>query len=258
MPAAAAPPTLPDSPFPVEIAFAVASPDEAVPPPLEAERSLLSPNASPERVQEFARGRHCARRALAAMGMADAESRPVLRHGARQPRWPAGVVGTITHSHGWAAAAVAPSARFAGVGLDLETVREPSEALLRRTTLPVERRWLGDLPEDQRADAYTLLFSAKEAIYKALHPATGVFLGFYDAQVWIEPPDAGALGPAGAASEAPIGTGPAGCPWRASGAVRWQLLAPCGGEFPVGYRGVGAYRVVEDRVLTGVWVPRRR
>src|SRR5690242_4153856 len=64
------------------------------------------------RRREFATGRHCARQALAALGV---PATPLLSGGHREPLWPAGVVGSITHCTGYRAAAVAPDERLAAI-----------------------------------------------------------------------------------------------------------------------------------------------
>src|ERR1700761_3617241 len=67
------------------------------------EEALLG-RAVEKRRREFAAGRGCARRALAALGLPPA---PLLPGEGGAPRWPDGVVGSITHCAGYAAAAVA-------------------------------------------------------------------------------------------------------------------------------------------------------
>ena len=71
----------------------------------------------PKRIQEFAAGRLCARRALGEFGRRGFPI-PVARD--RQPFWPAGVVGSITHTAGLCAAVVAERSRLAALGVDTE------------------------------------------------------------------------------------------------------------------------------------------
>src|SRR5208282_3247294 len=70
---------------------------------LPAEAEFLG-RAVPKRVQEFAAGRLCARRALAEFGIVDF---PVRTAHDRQPVWPEFLVGSITHTEGYCAAVVA-------------------------------------------------------------------------------------------------------------------------------------------------------
>lgn len=134
------------------------------------------------RRREFVTGRGCARRALAELG---AVAGPVGRGAAREPIWPAGVVGSITHCRGYAAAAVAWAASYRSVGIDAE----PNEALdggvLAQIASEAERGHIARLGGAVCWDR--LLFSAKESLYKAWYPLAGRWLGFEDARVSFEP-----------------------------------------------------------------------
>jgi len=55
------------------------------------------------RIQDFAGGRLCAHYALGAFGMADVS---ILPGSDREPLWPAGFTGSITHTEGYSAAVV--------------------------------------------------------------------------------------------------------------------------------------------------------
>src|ERR1051326_943715 len=57
-----------------------------------------------KRIQDFAAGRSCAHRALSELGILDFS---LLSGTQREPLWPASVVGSITHTTGYAAAVVA-------------------------------------------------------------------------------------------------------------------------------------------------------
>jgi enterobactin synthetase component D / holo-[acyl-carrier protein] synthase len=68
-----------------------------------AEEALVR-TADPRRQAEFTAGRACARTALARLGL---PATPVLTGRAGEPRWPAGVTGSVTHCAGYRACAVA-------------------------------------------------------------------------------------------------------------------------------------------------------
>ncbi|PZS40918.1 MAG: 4'-phosphopantetheinyl transferase, partial [Pseudonocardiales bacterium] len=89
---------LPDGVASVE---AFRDPPDAVLYPGEAE---LITRAVDKRRREFRTVRHCARQALRQLGLPPA---PVLRGERGEPKWPAGVVGSMTHCAGYRAAAVA-------------------------------------------------------------------------------------------------------------------------------------------------------
>ncbi len=136
--------------------------------------------AVPQRVQEFAAGRQCARRAMAEFGIRDF---PLLMASDRRPLWPDTLTGSITHTRGFCAAAVAERARLGALGLDSEVAGDVGEHLWSAICLPQELAWLDALPRRDRAVAATLLFSAKEALYKCQYPLFAERLDFHDVQI---------------------------------------------------------------------------
>ena len=65
------------------------------PPDLPADEAISMVRAVPRRRVEFATGRLCARRAMAALGHARVS---IPRAQDRVPIWPDGIVGSITHT----------------------------------------------------------------------------------------------------------------------------------------------------------------
>ena len=124
------------------------------------------------RQHSFSTGRRCARHALDALGITHAG---VTRDG-RVPQWPPGVAGSITHSRRLAAAVA--TRVYAGIGIDLEQTGRVGEDLYDRLFVPEERERLSD-------DDATLMFSAKEAAYKATYPLAGKYIGFQEARVTL-------------------------------------------------------------------------
>lgn len=220
------------SPFPPDVAFVWGGEAPPAEPPA-GERALVGPAASARRRADFAAGRACAREALARLGWEGAARQPLLRGQGRAPAWPQGVVGSITHTAGRAAAATAWAASYAGIGLDLERAGRVSPRVMARICRPEEREWLDGLSPAQRGPKVAAIFSAKESVFKALNPATGVYLGFQDATVGLST-DGGADG----------------------GGLAWVLRRDCGPRFPEGFRGEGRFLLGGGFVLTGVWVPR--
>ncbi|MEZ4403239.1 MAG: 4'-phosphopantetheinyl transferase superfamily protein [Kofleriaceae bacterium] len=150
------------------------------PSPLWPAEAAAIAGAAPGRVAEFARGRDCARAALAALGLAPGA---IGRASSRAPVWPAGVVGSITHCPGYTAAAVARAPVVTSVGIDAEPNQPLPEGVLATVATTAERAALAGLPPGVAWDR--LLFAAKESVYKAWWPLTGRWLGFEDATVTI-------------------------------------------------------------------------
>jgi 4'-phosphopantetheinyl transferase EntD len=132
--------------------------------PLHSTEAVHVANAASKRQRDFTLGRFCAHQALAQMGR-DEAAIPVGGNGA--PVWPAGILGSITHTRGYAAALVAPQAQFQAIGIDAERIGGVTEALMPRLFGPGEQEWLMALDMQKRATALTIFFSAKEAFYKA-------------------------------------------------------------------------------------------
>lgn len=146
------------------------------------EEEPLVARAVGKRRAEFTTVRTCARIALGRLGL---PATPVLSGSKREPLWPAGVVGSITHCDGYRAVAVARADQLASIGIDAEPHDRLPAGILERVTLPAERAHLAALPPGPHWDR--LLFSAKESVYKTWFPLTRRWLGFEDAAVTFVP-----------------------------------------------------------------------
>jgi enterobactin synthetase component D len=182
---------------------------------------------SPKRIGEFVAGRRCAARALRDAGS------PSLTVGVgpdREPQWPSGFTGSITHSPSRACAAVAPLRCLRSLGVDFEPLFDEaamSDAILARgiTLTDRERTRMGSSPPVELA---TLVFSAKECLYKCLYPLVRVFFEFTDAEVeWIAP----------------------------SGEFQVRLLRDLGSGFMRNSEFQGRYAVAEGHVHTALELP---
>lgn len=162
---------------------------EALDNPPEAalfpEEQALVTQAVEKRVREFTTVRHCARRALARLGLPPA---PILPGAYGEPGWPDGIVGSMTHCDGYCAAAVARSADLAALGMDAEPHEPLPPDVLEAVTLDAERRRLARLAAERPEVCWDrLLFSAKESVYKAWYPLTRQWLDFEGAEISFGP-----------------------------------------------------------------------
>jgi 4'-phosphopantetheinyl transferase EntD len=153
----------------------VEAPVEQMQAPPHPDEEVLIATAHPGRRREFLAGRTAARRALAALG---APPGPILAREDRAPVWPAGWVGSITHTRTHAAAAAAHARDFAALGIDFETVDRFDLPLARHILTLDEQVAMQALPLEARQARLAAVFCAKEAFYKAQHPLTGRWLGF--------------------------------------------------------------------------------
>ena len=145
----------------------------------------LVAQAVESRRREFVTTRRCARQALAKLGYAPAAIR---RGPKREPLWPTGIVGSMTHTSNFRAAAIAYRSVLASIGIDAEPNEPLPGGVEDRVLTPSEQDMLIALRRKlPRLHWGRLLFSAKESIYKAWYPLTGRWLGFDDARVTIDP-----------------------------------------------------------------------
>ncbi|MFE0702155.1 4'-phosphopantetheinyl transferase [Streptomyces sp. NPDC058872] len=170
--------------LPADVASAEAFDDTAPAPLFPAEAALMEGRRARRR-QQFATARACARRCLAELGH---PPQPLLPGRGGAPRWPSGVTGSITHCDGYRAAAAARTPTTLTLGIDAEPAEPLPIGVLGLTTSPAERAHLAELADAHPETPWpTLLFSAKESIYKAWYPITGMWLGFRDATVHLTP-----------------------------------------------------------------------
>jgi len=151
------------------------------------EEEKIIARAVETRRRQYAVVRSCARTCLRRLGYPQV---PILRGAGGEPKWPAGVQGSMTHCAGYAAAAVAPLPRISAIGIDAEPDAPLPDGVLDLVTTPAERKRLAvaDLePDSPNWDR--LLFSAKEAVYKAWFPLVGEWLDHQEAEILFDPQD---------------------------------------------------------------------
>jgi 4'-phosphopantetheinyl transferase EntD len=160
----------------------------------EASGGLLFPeeekiiaHAVEARVREYAAVRSCARACLERLSYAPVPIMPGIE-GA--PVWPAGVQGSMTHCAGYAAAAVGRLPRISAIGIDAEPDAPLPDGVLDLVATPAERdRLAGTQLEPTDLNWDRLLFSAKEAVYKAWFPLVGEWLDHQEAEILFDPQD---------------------------------------------------------------------
>lgn len=175
-----------------------------------------------KRQAEFLAGRYCAARALARAGQAGHQ---VAVGPNREPLWPPGWRGAITHTRQQAIAVVASSVD--GVGIDLEAIMDARQAtefapvIITASELALGRAAGLDMPT-----LVSLCFSLKESIFKALYPQVGRYFGFEAAElVSVEP---------------------------AAGTWSVRLTAPLTARLAAGFPLSGRMQLDASNVLTGI------
>jgi 4'-phosphopantetheinyl transferase EntD len=163
--------------LPADVAGAGGAIDAADDDLFPVERQAIA-RAVARRRAEFGAGRFYARRALGKLGCPPG---PVPVGDDRRAIWPAGYIGSISHSDRLCVAAAASSSAYLGIGVDIEDDAPLDEENLRMLIVRGDETGAGD------AERAKLLFVVKEAVFKAYHPATGLFLDFSDVAVTLDP-----------------------------------------------------------------------
>lgn len=175
-------PLLPDT-----VLLAEMPPEQADPGLLAAAELDSLRNAVDKRRREYAAGRLLARELLR---RADAPVEALLSDADRVPRWPAAVHGSISHCRSLCAVAVVDAASASGVGIDVENAQPLREELHGMILREAERPRIAALPPSLRDLGGMLVFSIKEAVYKAIYPHRRVFLEFHQVELRFEGDDA--------------------------------------------------------------------
>ncbi|KES06223.1 hypothetical protein BU52_15940 [Streptomyces toyocaensis] len=161
-------------------ALALCRLDESrVPVSLHPEERRLADALRPARRPDFVAGRAAAALALRALGVGG----PVLRNG-RRPVFPAGVRGSISHCVGHVGVSfVSVHPRVIATGTDLERTDRLGRDAARLVCTPHEHEWVRQArrPESR----LSVVFSAKEAVYKALSALDAPAPVFHDVELRV-------------------------------------------------------------------------
>jgi len=130
---------------------------------------------------DYLAGRLCAEQALCRLGCSDCAIR---RLPSGEPYWPAGFVGSITHTDAVAYAVVAVRDGEFGIGIDSEGVlAADSVVAVSQVCCSAEEMALVPPGQDAEALVATLIFSAKESVYKATYPVVRQVVEFSAVEV---------------------------------------------------------------------------
>lgn len=194
-----------------------------IPPPL----AVLDPaeqkhaaRMAPGRLLQFAHGRSCARLALAELGIGPCA---IAVGPQREPLWPPGVTGSISHCEQRAAAAVGREVDLVGVGIDLEESGPLSPDIRDLICTPREAEHLAQLPTPYGR----LLFSAKESVFKCIWPVVRRFVDFHEISVTLQ-----------------------------TSGQRFQAVSDDPALGPLIARLNGRFAMIQGTWLTGAWIER--
>ncbi|WP_296105445.1 4'-phosphopantetheinyl transferase superfamily protein [uncultured Corynebacterium sp.] len=165
---------------------------------LPQERAYVS-DAVPLRRAQFADARACARNALLTLTGHDYADTVIGKGERGMPLFPHGIVGSLTHTTGFRAAVVARTDTLKSVGVDAEVAKPLPDGVSDVVLIPRDRQRIAAVrhhgvqhvqhpprdPQFSPAEKIleTVVFSAKEALYKSWFPLARVFLDFAQADI---------------------------------------------------------------------------
>ena len=137
------------------------------------------------RQKEFAAGRVCAGQALHKLL---GEKVFVGQDSKFRPVWPAGIVGSISHTKAYVAVAVDYKCDHINIGIDIECLDNSPTKLASINNLVItdkEYELIGSLVVDNipREHLSYLIFSIKEAAFKCINPLYDIYFDFKDVVV---------------------------------------------------------------------------
>ena len=215
------------SPFPEFISFFCEHLSGSTDFLLHPEEELISASfGSSKRRAEFSLGRYCAQRALSKFEL---ESVPILRIAeTRAPCWPKSIRGSITHSEGFAAAAVGFAKDVSGIGIDLESLSRVVDFNIRsHVCVDKEQEFLESLPTEQATRYLRIIFSAKESIFKCFFPISQTYLYFQDAEIIID---------------------------ENNSEFSFSLSKACTGITSAGFQHYGRFSIMDNLLLTSIYI----
>ncbi|WP_075186207.1 4'-phosphopantetheinyl transferase family protein [Teredinibacter haidensis] len=178
-----------------------------------------------KRKAEYLAGRYAAQLALKPKCVGSAQ---VTTGASREPIWPKGIVGTISHSRDLAVSAVALENAYVGLGIDVEDIvtQKTQSTIASQVLSATERNIVEAWPLDACL-AFTLVFSLKESFFKASFPLVKRYFDF-DAISIVD---------------LNLGEKPS---------IDFRICADLHPQFKIGEVMRGYFKVIESRVMTFV------
>jgi 4'-phosphopantetheinyl transferase EntD len=172
-----------DTLLPPDISVCTAAPWMFRTPAHPEEEALLT-RAVPSRQAEFRAGRHAYRSAVKRLGVAGGA---LLSGRQREPLWPEGILGSITHTGSYCVVALGRSSHWRGIAIDAEDDTPLTADLLPLVCRPEEREKLAAYRTAGLVSPCKVIFSAKECIHKIYFPLNRHTLEFTDARIELDP-----------------------------------------------------------------------
>lgn len=129
-----------------------------------------------KRKEDFLAGRYCAKKSLDKFNYNLTELQ-ISKD--RSPKWPTGIVGSISHTKSLAIAVTSNTCSALGIDVE-ENIALERYQKIKHLILSYEEE---QLIKDDLVIGATLIFSSKEALYKLIYPMCKQYFGFLEATV---------------------------------------------------------------------------
>lgn len=145
------------------------------------DESVCIKNAVSKRRKEFSTGRMLCRKCFDILGK---EHAAVLQGTNREPLWPEGLKGSISHTDSLCVAVVTDREEILSVGVDIENQYGVTPDLWEHIFSADEILYIKESSSPSMTAA--VIFSAKETFYKMQYPLTGKMLDFKDVEIKLD------------------------------------------------------------------------
>ncbi len=147
------------------------------------EEYLIVKNSIQKRKKEFIAGRTLAKLALESYGI---ENYPLLSGKNREPLWPDGIIGSISHTNTFACTVVTKNTTFSSVGIDIETLEHIHKNELELILTKFELDWISTIRSELQNIIHKIIFSVKESFYKCAFPIINRYIDFKQVDVIVK------------------------------------------------------------------------
>ncbi|PCJ16735.1 MAG: hypothetical protein COB02_15295 [Candidatus Cloacimonadota bacterium] len=137
-----------------------------------------------KRKRDYLVGRFCAREAFKQVSVFDTSHFQLIKNEDGTSNWPTGFCGSITHTKDYACAVIAQSNKILSIGIDCEyKIKDKTFQRVKKSIASdSEINIVNKFTQDEQL-ALTLIFSAKESVYKAVFPLVKTFFYFEAFQI---------------------------------------------------------------------------
>ena len=140
-------------------------------------------NSVLKRRNEFIAGRILAHNALEQLNIYGFD---ILTGNNREPIWPKGIIGSISHNNSFVCAAVTTSDYYKGIGIDVEEDEVIQVSQHNIIFTKNELLWIERQQNSAQENIHKIIFSAKESLYKCIYPFVKKYIDFKQVEMEID------------------------------------------------------------------------